>query len=176
MTVVLQQWIPKPAFLPVNYLRPIVVTGISENPAGVMFRFDNEQAGFRYQYVVYLCCPVFRWDGDIVDQRMEPVEVCQPVCHHCLAHISIEQQSPSYHYSDNQADKKAQDADHEIPLVKTFKNRGASINVIKRTDFTQSAPKTPQVIGPTENQVPSSIARSSSRLEPENQCSTAFPD
>jgi len=118
VAVVLKQRILEPVFYPVNYLCPFGITGIAENPARIVFCFDDEYPAFRYENVVNLRGSIFRWQGDIVDQHMETVQLVQRVRHERLAHVPLEQQMSARRCPDGQANKKAQDANHCQTLPK----------------------------------------------------------
>src|SRR6266436_8815411 len=49
---------------------------------------------------------------------MEAVQICQLVCQQCLAHVLLEQQLMTQRRPNDQADEKAEDANHGLTLCK----------------------------------------------------------
>lgn len=70
VAVVLVDWILETGFFPINRLCPLALLRVAENPAGIMFGFNDKDAGVGDEHMINLGRAVGGGERNVVDQEV----------------------------------------------------------------------------------------------------------
>ena len=107
VAVILTNGILEFTFLFEDDLCPVALIWTTVNPALVVFGFDDEDASFSNQDMVNLCCAVFGFQRDVVEQNVEAVEARgDDIGNERFAHGFVNEKVATDDDSQDEADEK----------------------------------------------------------------------